>query len=435
MSQVQSIPGTESSKPFRRGLNLKQQEYPAPLYESENLQHDYAIREYADELYDSLTRLSETRRPRMELYEQQPALTNDIRIKLINFAVRMSVRLKLLPFVLYRAIKIFDRYCCERVVALDLAQLLVSTCLWISSKIQGGNNHYVNLDNIEQVPSFRTITDLGYGAGGRFNGPTERFRPPKLHELVRLCGSRCNYSKSQFKQMELHILTTLNWELAEPSIEECIITSADFNVANKGEIFSIKTFLSYMSLFSYELVPVNIFDMGQVTLDLINEVLGLDETDHYFQRLNPIFGRHRRAMDLHYYAYIKEHLLYAVLTHSQNVIKILNLRGAHRLYQLAVYLYGLKVADAKSPSTPGSATYEAKQYTTNIAKNAPLNVMPFNALLYTDPTCYTPSPNGIFSSPSTNASTIFSTSSSASTSASSPFPAYFCTSNNARDSY
>ena len=155
---------------------------------------------------------------------------------------------------------------------------------------------------------------MGYGSGGKFIGPTERFRLPKLHELVKLCGAKCKYDQGMFKQMEVHVLNTLEWSLNDPSIEEFIIDSHEFNVLDDDEFdddhiefFKIKEYLSYVALYSHELIDINIIELGQVIMDIINEVFQLQPTDRNYQTILNCDSAHPIRFDIARYKHIKKH--------------------------------------------------------------------------------------------------------------------------------
>ncbi|ODV80765.1 cyclin-like protein, partial [Suhomyces tanzawaensis NRRL Y-17324] len=321
-----------------------QYEYPTPLYQKELEVHQQSLNEYDEEIYQVMVDMLESNKPNLDLYKQQPYLTFSIRLKLIDFLLKMSIRLKILPFVFFKAVKIFDRYCSKRIVLLDQSQLIITTCLWIASKMQGGNNHFVNLSNLEKLTSIKTINDLGYGSGGKYLGPTERFRLPKLHELVKLCGAKCKYDQGMFKQMELHVLTTLDWSLNDPSIEEFIIQSDEFSIVpevannagtslNINEMFKIKEFLSYLSLYSFELIDTNLIDLGKVILDLINETFKLNIDNTNYQHILALDGDMHPEMDINKYKYIKKNVIKSVLNSSDFILKLFNSKGCQYLHQ------------------------------------------------------------------------------------------------------
>lgn len=325
--------GNGSNEDDSRSASFLQFEYPPQLYKSELSQYDTSLAEYDEDIYELMIELLESNRLNLDLYKQQPYLTFQIRLKLIDFLLKMSIRLKILPFVFFKAVKIFDRYCSKRIVLLDQSQLIITTCLWIASKIQGGNNHFVNLSNLEKLSTIKTINDLGYGSGGKYLGPTERFRLPKLHELVKLCGAKCKYDQGMFKQMELHVLTTLDWCLNDPSIEEFIISGPEFLILDNNQpihqLFKVKEYLSYVSLYSSDLIDCNLLDLGQVMLDLINETFHLNSNDEIYQSLMPEPAK----MDVLTYKQIKKNLIKSVLNSSEFVLKLFNSRGPMYLYQ------------------------------------------------------------------------------------------------------
>ncbi|KAK6456167.1 cyclin-like protein, partial [Scheffersomyces xylosifermentans] len=316
-------------------------DYSTELYESEVAVHNQSLDEYYEEIQEMMLSLIETNRPNLELYKQQPYLSFAIRSKLIDFLLKMSIRLKILPFVFFRAVRIFDRYCSKRIVLLDQAQLIITTCLWIASKVQGGNNHFVNLNNLEKVPAIKTINDLGYGSGGKYWGPTERFRLPKLHELVKLCGAKCKYDQGMFKQMEIHVLSTLDWSLSDPGIEEYIIASDEFSImpafSDNNELFKVKEFLSYICLYAYELIDINILELSQVMMDLINESFELLPGDRCYQRV--LVGDSPVQIETSHYKYIKRNMIKAVLNASEYILRLFNTKGPQYFYHQVNLVY------------------------------------------------------------------------------------------------
>lgn len=360
-----SIPHSYHEKP-KYECQFFQYNYSTHLYRLELALHDAALAEYDAEVYQTITGLVDANRPNMELYRQQPYLTFAIRLKLIDFLLKMSIRLKILPFVFYKAVKIFDRYCSKRIVLLDQSQLIITTCLWIASKVQGGNNHFVNLSNIDKLTSVKTINDLGYGSGGKYLGPTERFRLPKLHELVKLCGAKCKYDQGMFKQMELHVLSTLDWALNDPSIEEFIVSSDEFSIIpppttqpayiSPAEMFKIKEYLSYVSLYTHELIDVSPLDLAQVILDVINEIFALGPDDYNYQYVLSSMAEYNcgAPSNMAQYSLIKKSLIKSVLNSSDFIHKLFNSSGPQHLFRQVATRYGSASGPGAMPVTPTS---------------------------------------------------------------------------------
>lgn len=273
-------------------VTIPQYRYPSQCARAETRAHKLVEQEYAAELAHAMALLLARTTPNMRVYENQPFINGVVRHKLVDFLLKMLVRLKLLPFVFNRAVRLFDRYCLKRVVLLEQAQLVITTCLWIAAKVHGGNNHFANLHNDRNPDSVRTICDLAHGSGARFAGPTERYRFPKLPELIKLCGLRCNYTAEMFKQTELHILTTLEWDFCEPGLEEFMVLLPELRIvaelpaeARRLELFRIKQFAAYAAAFSWELVEYPMLDVARGIVDLVNETLRLPEADARFQRV------------------------------------------------------------------------------------------------------------------------------------------------------
>lgn len=358
-----------------------QYEYPTALYDHEVYHHQAVVDEYDDDIYGTMMGLIEQNRPNVELYKQQPYLTPPIRLKLIDFLLKMAVRLKILPFVFYKAVRIFDRYCLKRIVLLDQLQLIITTCLWIAAKVQGGNNHFVNLANLDRVSCIKTINDVGYGAGGKYLGPTERFRLPKLHELVKLCGAKCKYDQGMFKQMELHVLTTLEWLLNDPGIEEFLVLLREFTVIpllvdDQGipqqllvnEMFKIKEFLSYVALYLFELVDTHTVHVAHVICDLINETFNLQPGHPCHQHVGQMLDHPlaTSALDFAQYKAVKKQLIRLVLALTEFVLKLFGSKGPQYLYHQVClhYKFSLEPVPVKRtppcrvavPPTPAPAT-------------------------------------------------------------------------------
>ncbi|RLV93114.1 Hypha-specific G1 cyclin-related protein 1 [Spathaspora sp. JA1] len=357
-----------STNSIPRGGKFTQLKYPQELYKSELKIHNANVSEYECDIYDNMAELIGQTRPNIELYKQQPYLTFPIRQKLVDFLLKISNRLKIIPFVFFKAVRLFDRYCSKRIVLLDQAQLIITTCLWIASKVQGGNNHFVNLNNLPKLDSIKTINDIGYGSGGKYLGPTERFRLPKLHELVKLCGAKCSYDVGMFKQMEVHILNTLEWSLNDPSIEEFIMSSHEFSIMNNVacEMVRVKTYLSYVCSYSSELIDVNVVDLGQVILDVINETFKLSFQDINYQTIlnspTPI------TMELERYKRIKRSLIKAIIESSEYMLILFNSRGPQFLYHQILNQYKVMVV-VPSPITPVSPISAAASFQEELPHN------------------------------------------------------------------
>lgn len=391
-------------------VRFLQFEYPPQLYHTEVLRHADNFQEYKHEVLSTLINSINLNRPNLELYLQQPYLTFAIRNKLIDFLLKMSIRLKILPFVFFRAVKIFDRYCLKRVVLLDQLQLIITTCLWIAAKVQGGNNHFVNLSNVGKLTDIKTITDLGYGLGGRYLGPTERFRLPKLHELVKLCGAKCKYDQGMFKQMELHVLLTLEWSLNDPSVEEFLMRLVEFNIVNSEsgegaeivrEIIKTKEYLAYVSLYSNELIDVDVIDLSKAICQLTNEMLNLTENGGYFQRINYVneasqdddffyetspSGGSNNALPIKHStsklttSAIRQNLIKAIMNSSEFILKLFESAGPQQVFNAVMYKHSNNnhnrpIAVCNTSNVGEYLQHPRHQFNNNVSPSSPLRYL------------------------------------------------------------
>lgn len=325
-------------------VSIRQYKYPHILQKAEVRCHERTIHEYAAEILSTMSAALEAAAANMKLYGNQPYVSPAVRYKLVDFLLKMSVRLKMVPFVFYRAVRMFDRYCLKRIVLLDQAQLIITTCLWIAAKVVGGNNHFANLQL--QNNNVHTIADLGYGAGARFKGPTERYRLPKLAELIKLCGLRCNYDAAMFRQMELHIMDALDWRVNDPSIDEFMVYSHEFKVTSDdpmevklAEFFKMKEFAAYALCYAYELVGYSPLQVSKCVVDLINDTFSLRESDVRHQTLNQCVLDDEAVVDFRAYREIRRHLALAIARAPLYLMQLFDLRGPQLLHSLVAANY------------------------------------------------------------------------------------------------
>ncbi|KAM9908800.1 hypothetical protein OXX69_005908 [Metschnikowia pulcherrima] len=335
-------------------VSFHQYKYPDALCEAETIVHEQVCEEYMEDITRVMHRALAVAKPNTKLLAHQPYLNAAARYKLVDFALKMSQRLKVLPFVFCRAVRLFDRYCSKRVVLLDQGQLIIATCLWIAAKVQGGNCHFANLETRSDI-QVRGIHDVGYGPGGRFHGPTQRYRVPRLRELVRLCGSRCGYSPRMFAQMELYIMASLNWNLTEPGIEEFLVSSeelrVDANVAENHDFWRMKQFLAYTSSFSYDIISYDASQVAKVAVDLINSTFMIPQNDRRFQTTSPCIDNPSVVFDTGVYNALRKHMIAAVAKAPIYLLESFNDRGPHQLFcLLSSANYNLSLDISKLPS-------------------------------------------------------------------------------------
>lgn len=163
--------------------------------------------------------------------------------------------------------------------------------------------------------------------------------------------------------MELHILRTLNWSFNEPSVEEFIVQSQEFSILKQNELFHIKRFISYVSLYSFGLMNVSVLDLSRVVTDLVNEVLNLRETGYYHDKLCHTITRKD-------YLFIKQHLIKAIVNASDPILSHFNTRGPHYFCQTVVNIYTNSFGSTLDPAT--NLTVLPRELFPVFKKNTPL---------------------------------------------------------------
>ncbi|GEQ69807.1 hypothetical protein JCM33374_g3482 [Metschnikowia sp. JCM 33374] len=341
---------------------FNQYKYSSSLYNTEISYHAAAADEYASEISEAMNEALQSARPNIKLLAHQPYLGPNARYKLVDFALKLSVRLKLLPFVFCHSVSLFDRYCSKRIVLLEQGQLVMATCVWVAAKVHGGNCHFANLSNESSNEWVESIMDVGYGCGARFEGPTQRYRTPRIKELIKLCGARCNYTPRMFTQMEMYIMQSLDWNITAPGIDDFMVSSEQLKVpalratstAFSHEFFRMKQFLAYAACFSYDLIQFDNKQLAQVSLDLINQSFKLSEKDPRFQAANSCMNVNDFTPDLPSYATLRKHLVASVAKAPAYLLEQFCDKGPFQLFTILTcnnysFSFGMSKPSASSP--------------------------------------------------------------------------------------
>lgn len=139
--------------------------------------------EYFHDMLKHLQTIELESTPNPYMMTTQPELQLHMRPYLLDFLVETHLGLRLSRETLYLAINLMDRYCSKRIVFRRHYQLVGCTSLWIAAKY---------CDSKQRVPS--------------------------IEELMLVC---CNaYDVQMFVQMELHILSTLEWSVSHPTFDQ-----------------------------------------------------------------------------------------------------------------------------------------------------------------------------------------------------------------------
>lgn len=138
--------------------------------------------EYRDEIFENLKHKEHESAVDADMIDLQPEIEWYMRPYLLDFLIDAHYSLRLSPETLHRAVNLIDSYCSQRVVFKKHYQLVGCTALWTASKFED-----------------------------------KKSRTPSIKELRSLCCGA--YEEDMFVQMESHILSTLNWQVALPTAE------------------------------------------------------------------------------------------------------------------------------------------------------------------------------------------------------------------------
>lgn len=184
----------------RTVAHLKSQE--ATLVARETAGHEFSVLEYSNDLLKHLIQLERndgqhvTSKPNLTTFESQPQINGKMRLLIFDFLMCCHTRLGLSSSTLFLCFNILDRYTSKYIVKSCNYQLLALTALWISSKFWDSKN-----------------------------------RITSLNHLTKLCCKQ--YSAQQFKEMELHLLKSLNWSLCQFATHDSFIDLLLFMKDNK----------------------------------------------------------------------------------------------------------------------------------------------------------------------------------------------------------
>ncbi|KAJ8140854.1 hypothetical protein OXX80_001731 [Metschnikowia pulcherrima] len=172
--------------------------YPYVLEVLESQANKKLISEYSEDVKKWLSVLESQSSVNPQMIDIQPEVQWYMRPYLLDFLIELHSSFRLQPSTLFLCVNIIDRYCAKRIVFKRHYQLVGCTALWIAGKYED-----------------------------------KKSRVPTLRELAIMC--RQAYDEEMFVQMEMHILSTLEWSLSHPSLEECL----QLAIAEAGVSFNV----------------------------------------------------------------------------------------------------------------------------------------------------------------------------------------------------
>lgn len=165
--------------------------YPLVLELLESRANKKLTNEYKSETLQAMAELESCNDINPAMIDLQPEIQWFMRPFLLDFIVELHSLFRLQPQTLFRCFNIVDRYCAKRIVFKRHYQLVGCTALWLAAKYED-----------------------------------KKSRVPTLRELAMMC--RNAYDDEMFVQMERHILSTLEWSLGRPTLEDCIQVSVEY---------------------------------------------------------------------------------------------------------------------------------------------------------------------------------------------------------------
>ncbi|KAG7661524.1 uncharacterized protein J8A68_004983 [[Candida] subhashii] len=217
-------------KPIKYGppSNIKPRSYNVVLELLESQANKKLTEEYSTEYTDTLAALEPLAMINPAMIDLQPEIQWFMRPFLLDFIIELHSSFKLQPQTLFLCLNIIDRYCAKRIVFKRHYQLVGCTAFWIAGKYED-----------------------------------KKSRVPTLKELTTMC--RNAYDEEMFIQMEMHILSTLEWSLSHPNLEECLqlaikhskvvssdVTPCKYNIHKTGTlsaVIAVGRFLCELSLY------------------------------------------------------------------------------------------------------------------------------------------------------------------------------------------
>ncbi|EMG46352.1 G1/S-specific cyclin CLN1 [Candida maltosa Xu316] len=183
--QQQQQQSSKSKTKYGPPSHIKRKPYSIMLELLESQANKKLINEYFDDITTTLSDLENKSSVNPAMIDLQPEIQWFMRPFLLDFLIELHSSFKLQPTTLFLCLNIIDRYCAKRIVFKRHYQLVGCTALWIAGKYED-----------------------------------KKSRVPTLKELTIMC--RNAYDEEMFVQMEMHILSTLEWSISHPTLEDCL---------------------------------------------------------------------------------------------------------------------------------------------------------------------------------------------------------------------
>jgi hypothetical protein len=175
--------------------------YSTKLESIENFKNKIISSEYLPSIVEHFKEIELNSSVNAAMIDLQPEVKWYMRPYLVNFIIQLHSSLKLKPQTLFICWNIIDRYCAKRIAFKQHYQLIGCTALWIASKYED-----------------------------------KKSRVPNIKELNSMCSNV--YDDSMFKEMEIHILSTLNWSIGHTTLEDILQLAVKYSDPDGKELLN-----------------------------------------------------------------------------------------------------------------------------------------------------------------------------------------------------
>ncbi|CAI8491891.1 hypothetical protein CAS74_001411 [Pichia kudriavzevii] len=266
---MQTFHTRKSYGPPRRPVSKS---YSSRLESVENYQNRIIVNEYMGTITQHLRVLEKESSVNPSMIDLQPEVKWYMRPYLVNFIIQMHSSLKLKPQTLFLCWNIIDRYCAKRIAFKQHYQLIGCTALWIASKYED-----------------------------------KKSRVPTVKELNTMCSNV--YDDSMFREMEIHILSTLNWSIGHTTLEDILqlaVKSSDpdgkeqlnqpiqlykGNTPTVSAILAVSRFLCELSLYDRNYLKFSTSAIGITCFLMSCSILNMDVGTNYISQLIESFEK------------------------------------------------------------------------------------------------------------------------------------------------
>jgi len=173
-------PLPEASRFTPRNADTMQMDKPAasPIHIEEGADNPQCVAEYVQDIYSYLREEEESESLSPDYMQDQSEINPKMRGILVDWLIEVHLKYKLRNETLFLSVKIIDQFLSKRRVARKRLQLVGVACTLVSAKY-------------------------------------EEIFPPELRDLVYICDKA--YSKEEILQMEIEVLTTIEFNLRPPT--------------------------------------------------------------------------------------------------------------------------------------------------------------------------------------------------------------------------